>query len=133
MDRTMTVSVKGLLVTAVVLLALLAAYLLGGAGGAAPSPAQAAPAAAERPAREDARTLRMVGTGEATVVPDQLGFTLSVTAKQPALDDALGGPAPPCGGSSPRWTTRASARPTCRPPGCRCIPSTTTRPTARPS
>ncbi len=90
MDRTMTVSIKGLLVTGVVLLALLVAYLLGGAGGAAPSPAQAAPAASERPAREDVRTLRMVGTGEATVVPDQLGFTLSVTAKQPALDDALG-------------------------------------------
>ncbi len=89
MDRTVTVSIKGLLVTAVVLLALLVAYLLGGAGGAAPAPAQAAPAS-ERPVREDVRTLRMVGTGEATVVPDQLGFTLSVTSKQPALDDALG-------------------------------------------
>ena len=90
MDRNVTVSVKGLLVAAVALLALLAAYLLGSAGGSPAAPAQATPAVAERPAKEDVRTLRMVGTGEATVVPDQLGFTLSVTAKRPALDDALG-------------------------------------------
>lgn len=90
MDTSVTVSVRGLLVAAVALLALLAAYLLGGAGGAPPAPAQASPAVAEPSTTEDARTLRMVGTGEATVVPDMLGFTLSVTAKQPDLDDALG-------------------------------------------
>jgi uncharacterized protein YggE len=90
MDRSVTVSVKGLLVTAVVLLALLAAYQLGSTGGAAPPAAQATPATIEGTTETAARTLRMVGTGEATVVPDQLGFTLSVTAKQPALDDALG-------------------------------------------
>jgi len=89
MRGTVTVSVRGLLVAALVLLALVTAYLLGGAGGAAPTPAQATPTA-EQPLRGDPRTLRMVGTGEATVVPDQLGFTLSVTAKQPDLDDALG-------------------------------------------
>ena len=89
MDDTVTVSVRGLLVAAVALLALLAAYLLGGAGGAPAAPAQATPASTERVAKEAARTLRMVGTGEATVVPDQLGFTLSVTAEQPALDGAL--------------------------------------------
>jgi uncharacterized protein YggE len=91
MDRTVTVSVKGLLVAAVALLALLAAYLLGGAGNGTPAPAQAAPAPAEGAGTQDARTLRMVGTGEATVVPDMLGFTLSVTAKQPHLEDALDG------------------------------------------
>jgi len=90
MDRSVTVSIKGLLATGLVLLALVVAYLLGSAGGTAPSAAQATPAGAEDTTETEVRTLRMVGTGEATVVPDQLGFTLSVTAKQPALDDALG-------------------------------------------
>lgn len=90
MERTVTVSVKGLLVAAMVVLALVTAYLLGGAGGT--QPAQAAntdhpPAATER----DPGALRMVGTGEATVVPDQLTFTLSVTEKQTDLDQALAG------------------------------------------
>jgi len=92
MERTVTVSVKGLLVAAVVLLGLVTAYLLGGAGGTAGAPAEAA--AEETPAAtttSDPRTLRMVGTGEATVVPDQLSFTLSVTNKQAGLDQALAG------------------------------------------
>lgn len=89
MDRTVTVSIKGLLVAALTLLALVTAYLLGGAGGATVLPAQAAPEQAAEPV--DPRTLRMVGSGTATVVPDQLGFTLSVTDKQPALDRALAG------------------------------------------
>jgi len=89
MDQTVTVSVRGLLVTAVAVLALLAAYLLGSPGGSPATPAQATPAAAERPASDDVRTLRMVGAGEATVVPDQLTFSLSVTDKLLALDDAL--------------------------------------------
>ena len=91
MNHTVTVSVRGLLVTAVVLLALLTAYLLGGRGGTTPTSAQASPAVAERPGRDDVRTLRMVGAGEATVVPDQLTFSLSVTDKELALDDALAG------------------------------------------
>lgn len=89
MDHTVTVSIRGLLVTAVALLALLAAYLLGGAGGAPVTPARATATAPQTPAGDDVRTLRMVGTGEATVVPDMLGFTLSVTAKQPDLETAL--------------------------------------------
>lgn len=92
MNSTVTVSVKGLMASGLVLLALVTAYLLGGAGGTAGAPAQAAeqpsPAAETTSA---ARTLRMVGTGEATVVPDQLTFTLSVTDKQPGLDQALAG------------------------------------------
>lgn len=87
MDRTVTVSIKGLLVTALALLALVTAYLLGGGGGTTVLPAQAAPEQSAAP--EKARPLRMVGTGRATVVPDQLGFTLSVTDKQPELDRAL--------------------------------------------
>lgn len=92
MNSTVTVSVKGLLTTAVVLLALVTAYLLGGAGGTNGTPAEAAtspPPATEQVDRVGA--LRMVGTGEATVVPDQLTFTLSVTEKGPALDQALSG------------------------------------------
>lgn len=92
MTSTVTVSVKGLLVSGLVLVALVTAYLLGGAGGTVGSPAQAAddetPAAATAP---EERTLRMVGAGQATVVPDQLTFTLSVTDKQPGLDQALAG------------------------------------------
>ncbi|MGZ5401480.1 MAG: SIMPL domain-containing protein [Nocardioides sp.] len=89
MNSTVSVSVKGLLVSGLVLLALGAAYLLGGAGGTTGGPAHAADQ--PHPAASDARTLRMVGTGEATVVPDQLTFTLAVTAKQPGLDQALAG------------------------------------------
>lgn len=89
MERTVTVSVRGLLVAGLVLLALVAAYLLGGAGGAAPVPAQAAPVAQQPPAAVEQRTVRMSGTGEATVVPDELGFALSVTAEQGDLDQAL--------------------------------------------
>lgn len=90
MDNTVTVSVKGLLVTGLVLLALVTSYLLGGGGGASPAQAQTGDPA---PAATDARpsTLRLVGTGEVTAVPDQLTFTLSVSEKQPQLDAALAG------------------------------------------
>lgn len=93
MDRSVTVSIRGVLVAAVVLLGLLVAYLLGSAGGSPASPAQASQAAAVTSAQapdERPRTLRMSGTGTATVVPDMLGFTLSVSAKQAELDGALG-------------------------------------------
>lgn len=90
MNQTVTVSVKGLLVAVLVLLAVVTAYLLGGAGGTTVLPAQAAPqvppaAVGDRP------VVRMVGEGGATVVPDQLSFTLSVTRKEPDLDRALAG------------------------------------------
>lgn len=87
-----TVSVKGLLVSGLVLVALVTAYLLGGAGGTPGVRAQAATEQTPAAAREsEARRMRMVGTGEATVVPDQLTFTLSVTNKQVDLDQALAG------------------------------------------
>ena len=89
MDRSVTVSVRGILVTVVVLLALVAAYLLGSAGGPAPSPAQAATAGGGPRAAEEPRRLRMVGKGEATVVPDMLTFSLSVTSREDQLDAAL--------------------------------------------
>lgn len=88
MDTTVTVSVKSVLLAALVTLALVAAYLLGGRGEPVGSPAEAAAPAAPAP-EEKPRTMRMVGTGEATAVPDQLAFTLSVTEKRTDLDDAL--------------------------------------------
>ena len=88
MNGTVTVSVKGLLLAGLVLLALLTAYLLGGAGGTTVVPASAAPQE-EAAAGQGPRTLRMVGHGEATVVPDQLTFDLAVTSKRPDLDQAL--------------------------------------------
>ena len=93
MNSTVTVSVKGLLLTGLVLLALVTSYLLGGGGGGT-APAQAQtddPASSASPASTaEPGTLRMVGSGEVTVVPDQLTFALSVTDKQSDLDEALG-------------------------------------------
>lgn len=88
-NPTVTIGVRGLLVTTLALLALGTAYLLGDAGGGG-VPAQAAgqpPAAAadgERP-----RTLTMAGTGEATAVPDELAFSLEVAATRSDLETAL--------------------------------------------
>ncbi|MBI2245322.1 MAG: SIMPL domain-containing protein [Nocardioides sp.] len=87
MNGNVTVGVRGLLVAALVAMALVVAYLLGGSGGGTPA-AQAADdggaAQAERP-----RLLTMTGTGEAGAVPDQLSFGLGVTLTRADLDDAL--------------------------------------------
>lgn len=90
MNQTVTVSVKGLLVAVLVLLAVVTAYLRGGSGGTTVLPAQAAPAASSAAAGERP-TVRMIGEGQTSVVPDQLSFTLSVTRKEPDLDAALAG------------------------------------------
>lgn len=79
----MTISVKGLFVTAMALTALLAAYLVGVSGS---------PPAAHGvlPATDDAvPSLRMSGQGTVTAIPDQLSFTLTATAKRDDLQDAL--------------------------------------------
>ncbi len=89
MDNTVTVSVKGLLLTGLVLLALVTSYLLGGGGGPTAAQAQTQDPAAGATAAREPGTLRMVGAGEVTVVPDQLTFALSVTDTQPDLDQAL--------------------------------------------
>lgn len=80
------------LLTLLAVLALLVAFLLGNAGG---TPAQAAPVylgdqskAGQVAAAGGAIT--MTGVGKATVVPDQLTFSLSVTDKETDLDQALG-------------------------------------------
>jgi uncharacterized protein YggE len=82
-----TVSLRSILVAALVLLALLVAYLLGGSGGGG-TPAQAADGGTATPPAER-RVLTMTGTGEATAVPDQLSFALGVNLTRPDLDAAL--------------------------------------------
>jgi uncharacterized protein YggE len=86
MNANVTVSVRSLLLTALVLLALVVAYLLGGNGGGA---APAAAADDEEPSATAPRVLTMTGTGDAGAVPDQLSFSLAVNLTRPDLDDAL--------------------------------------------
>lgn len=84
MDKSVTVSVKGLLVTGLVLLALAVAYLLGQSGGSTP-----AAQAAEEPGAAAPRTLTMRGAGEAVAIPDQVAFDLSVRMLRPTLEESL--------------------------------------------
>ena len=86
MNRSVTLSAKGVLVALVAALALLVAYLLGNGGGTA----QAAPQApAASTATGQARTLVMTGTGRTVGVPDELSFSLSVGLVRPDLASAL--------------------------------------------
>lgn len=77
------------LLTMLAVLALLVAFLLGNAGG---TPAQAAPVYLGQQTaagQVSGGAIKMTGVGKATVVPDQLTFSLSVTDKQSDLDTAL--------------------------------------------
>ncbi len=87
MGGNVTVSVKSILLAGLVLLGLVTAYLLGGNGDVVTTPASAAPQ--DEPAAGAARTMKMVASGEATAVPDEMSFALSVTSKKLDLDDAL--------------------------------------------
>jgi len=87
MRGDVTVSVKSILLAGLVGLALVTAYLLGSQGDAVSVPANAA--TGESGAMADRRMVSMVGTGEASAVPDQISFTLSATARRLDLDDAL--------------------------------------------
>jgi len=87
MDAKVTVSVRGLLVAGLVLLALLTAYLLGSAGRAG-TPVYAA---ATDQADQNARQVVMSGAGEATAVPDQASFGLTVAVTRTDLTAALDG------------------------------------------
>jgi uncharacterized protein len=87
MRGDVTVSVRSILLAGLVGLALVTAYLLGGRGDVVAAPASAA--SAEQAGKADRRMVSMVGTGEATGVPDQVSFSLSATAKRLELEDAL--------------------------------------------
>jgi len=84
MDRKLTVDVKSILIAGLVLLGLVVAYLIGSAGDGAGTRA----AAAEEVDRPD-RTVVMTGTGKASVVPDQLSFSVSVNVTRPDVSDAM--------------------------------------------
>ena len=81
MDRKVTLSVRGALVTGLVALAVVAAYLVGHSGG---TPADAGDASSAA-----TRTVTVQGVGHVSVVPDQLAFDLSVSVLRDDLDQAL--------------------------------------------
>lgn len=85
MNGNVTLSVRSILLAALVALALVVAYLLG-SGGRSATPAQAA-----EPTTDDThpRVLTMTGSGDATAVPDELSFGVGVTLTRPDLGDAL--------------------------------------------
>lgn len=85
MDRSVTVSARGMLVAAVVALALVVAYLLGAGGGSA----HASPDPASATSDSTPRTLVTTGTGRTVGVPDQLTFSLSVSLVRSDLQSAL--------------------------------------------
>jgi uncharacterized protein YggE len=85
MDRSVTVSTKGALVTLAVALALTVAYLLGNGGGTA----QAAPGETPASATAHPRTVVTTGTGSTVGVPDELVFTVSAGVVRPTLNEAM--------------------------------------------
>ena len=88
MNANVTVSVRSILVAALVTLALAVAYLLGGGGGGTAAQAADPPTATESQAQRP-RLLTMTGTGDATAVPDELSFAVGVTLTRPDLGTAL--------------------------------------------
>jgi uncharacterized protein YggE len=84
MRSTVTVSFRSLVFTTAVAIAVVAAYVVGSAqsGG---SPAFAA----EGSASSDTPSIVMTGTGEATGVPDQLVFSLTVRTSASDVSQAL--------------------------------------------
>lgn len=87
MDKSIALSIRGLLTTGLVLLALAVAYLMGAdRGDAADQPASAAETTT---APSPNRTLTTVGTGTATAVPDRIAFDVTVGLTRDDLDIAL--------------------------------------------
>ena len=93
MDKSISVSIRELLTTGLVLLALVislaVAYLIGAERGDAAGPATAPVDATTAAAPAPNRTLTMVGTGTATAVPDKIAFDVSVGLTRDDLDTAL--------------------------------------------
>ena len=74
MSSTVSVSVRSLLFSAALIVAVVIAYLLGTAAQGTTAQAATTPADTDRPSR----TITMTGTGDATGVPDEMTFKLSV-------------------------------------------------------
>lgn len=90
MDGKVTVSVKSLVLTALAIGAIVVAYLIGTARGDDDDGVSPAGVVGNsQGAAEVVRSVRMVGKGQATAVPDEMSFGLSVTAKRLELSDAL--------------------------------------------
>ena len=85
MGQTVTISVRSMLATGAVVVAVVVAYLLG-SGRSDASPAAAA-APATRPA--DVPSIAMTGTGESATVPDQMTFSVGVRTSASDVSDAL--------------------------------------------
>ena len=84
MDSKVTLDVRSILIAGLVLLGLVLAYLVGSADDDPATSAVAAEETAEKP-----RSLVMVGAGEVSVVPDQLGFSLAVNVKRTDVSTAF--------------------------------------------
>jgi uncharacterized protein len=87
MHGEVTVSVRSVLLAALVVMALVTAYLLGGQGDGVTAAASAAPQ--DQDDRQGRRVVTMVGTGEASAVPNQVSFSLTATAQRLDLDAAM--------------------------------------------
>jgi uncharacterized protein len=87
MRGEVTLSVRSILLAALVVMALVTAYLLGGQGDGVTAAASAAPQVQDD--RQGRRLVTMTGTGEASVVPDQVSFSLTATAQRLDLDAAM--------------------------------------------
>jgi uncharacterized protein len=85
-DATLNIRMRSMVLGLLVLVALLAGYVVGTAGGGAP--VAAAPTSQPEPA-EDVRSISMTGAGEAVGVPDQLSFRLSVNKQAADVSTAL--------------------------------------------
>lgn len=90
MSSTVSISVRSLLLSAALIVAVVIAYLLGTAARGPSAQAVTPPADSGQPAR----TITMTGTGEVTGVPDEMSFKLSVGGTagdvSTALDQASG-------------------------------------------
>jgi uncharacterized protein YggE len=84
MRTSVTFTVRSLVITAAVTLAVLAAYVIGSTQAATSTAA-----AAQVPASADTPSIVMTGSGEATGTPDQLKFSLAVRTTASDVSTAL--------------------------------------------
>lgn len=86
MNSVLTVSVRSVVITVGVIGAVIMAYLIGAIGDAG---ADVTPAASPTTSSSVVREIAMKGSGEATGVPDQLSFKLSVNTEAADISTAL--------------------------------------------
>jgi uncharacterized protein YggE len=84
MDTTITIKTRTVVLTLVVMVALLAAYFLGSS-----RPGSGSASAAEDPSTTPSPQIVMTGTGEASGVPDEVAFDVTVTQTAGDVSTAL--------------------------------------------